>query len=178
MTLSASLFLRSDYAAPNREFIPEMVYSPAFATYSGNPHFTDGKTQQTFPEGTVARGHLPFAYGPTPEEALRAGAELSSPPTPDPESAPAAGRVIFESFCIPCHGSTGAGDGTVTQRGFPSPPSLKAEHARSLPDGQIFHIITWGQGNMPPYRTMLSPEERWEVIPYIRKLQQETETGN
>lgn len=178
ITVAANLLISPDIERPNREFIPEMAASPAFGTYSANDRFADGKTVQTPPEGTVARGHLPFAYGPTPEEAIRAGLELTSPVPPDPESAPVEGRAVFESFCIPCHGSAGAGDGTVTQRGFPAPPPLTAEHAKSLKDGQIFHIITWGQANMPSYRTMLRPEERWRVIPFIRKLQQDSETAN
>lgn len=41
-----------------------------------------------------------------------------------------------------------------------------------MKDGQLFHILTYGQGNMPSYATQLSREDRWRVIVHVRSLQQ------
>jgi hypothetical protein len=54
---------------------------------------------------------------------------------------------------------------------FPQPPSLVADHAKGLPDGQLFHIISRGQGLMPSHAAQVLPADRWKVIQYLRSLQ-------
>jgi hypothetical protein len=54
---------------------------------------------------------------------------------------------------------------------FSKPPSLVAEHARMLPDGHIFHIITRGQKLMPSLAVQVELEDRWKVIHFVRSLQ-------
>jgi hypothetical protein len=56
-------------------------------------------------------------------------------------------------------------------RGFPAPPSFLADHAMNLADGQIFHIVTYGQKNMPSHAAQVPAEDRWRVIAYVRSLQ-------
>ncbi|MBZ5702512.1 MAG: cytochrome c [Acidobacteriia bacterium] len=158
---------------PNREFIPEMVRTPRFNAYSTNPNFPNGMTLQAPVGGTIPRGFLPVHYAPTPEDALRAGDTLESPLRPDDAQAIGRGSVVFSNFCAPCHGATGKGDGLVAQRGFPAPPSLYADNARKIKDGQIFHILTYGQKNMPSYASQLSREDRWRVIAFVRSLQKQ-----
>jgi mono/diheme cytochrome c family protein len=51
------------------------------------------------------------------------------------------------------------------------PPSLLAEHALKMKDGQMFHVLTFGQNNMPSYASQLSREDRWSVIGFVRSLQ-------
>ena len=41
-----------------------------------------------------------------------------------------------------------------------------------MKDGQLFHILSYGQGSMSPMAAQLSRAERWEVINYIRDMQQ------
>lgn len=157
-----------DPTQPRQEFMPEMIDSVAYDAFAPNPNTRDGKTLLAPAPGAVARGHAPFHYGPGPEEAARAGRELVAP-EPGPADA-AKGEREFQTFCIPCHGPAGQGDGPIIPR-FPPPPPLTAEHARSLPDGQIFHIITRGQGLMPAHGGQVPPEARWRIIRYVRKLQ-------
>jgi len=38
-------------------------------------------------------------------------------------------------------------------------------------DGQLFHILTFGQGNMPAHAAQLSREDRWKAVVHIRTLQ-------
>ncbi len=61
----------------------------------------------------------------------------------------------------------------MPQRGVPLPPSLLADRPVQMKDGQLFHIITYGQGNMPANAGLLSQDDRWQVIVYLRSLQQD-----
>ncbi len=173
-SLGLNWALRPESTQPNREFIPEMVRTPRYNAYSANPNFADGKTLQTPVAGTIPRGYLPLHFSPTPEDAVRAGDVLLSPARLDDAQTVSRGKVVFSNFCAPCHGATGKGDGLVVQRGYPAPPSLYADNARRIKDGQIFHILTYGQKNMPAYTGQLSQEDRWNVIAFVRSLQKQS----
>ncbi len=41
-----------------------------------------------------------------------------------------------------------------------------------LNDGQIYHVITNGNGQMPAYASMISEEDRWKIVLYVRKLKE------
>lgn len=81
------------------------------------------------------------------------------------------GTEIFNTFCITCHGPSGLGDGPVTKRGFPPPPPLPTGKSIEMKDGQLFHILTYGQGSMAPMISQLSRNHRWDAINYVRTLQ-------
>jgi mono/diheme cytochrome c family protein len=40
-----------------------------------------------------------------------------------------------------------------------------------MPDGTMFHSITYGKNNMGSYASQLTREQRWQVIKYVRTLQ-------
>ena len=153
-------------------FLPEMNVSPAVTSFSETPLLPEGSALQPPPAHTVPRDLLPLPYTASEQDAVRAGTELRNP-IEESDAVLARGREIFRNFCTPCHGGDATGSGQVVSRGFPAPPSLLATHARQLPEGRIFHILTFGQGNMPTYRYQLSRAERWTVIRHVRKLQQE-----
>ncbi len=164
--------LRRDVRQPNVEFAPDMAHAPRYAAFAPNPVFPDGKTLQAPPPGTIPRGWMPLHYQATPADAARAGEELRNPFVRTDVRALARGEQVFTSFCVPCHGAGARGDGPVAARGVPPPPSLLAEHATQvLKDGQIFHILTYGQNNMASYASQISREDRWRVILYVRSLQ-------
>jgi mono/diheme cytochrome c family protein len=163
----------TDLGRPNQEFLPQMAHSPRYNTFSANPSFPDGQTQQPPVPGTIARGLMPLHYRATPEDALRAGEEFHSPLKADDIRAQQRGATVFANYCQVCHGPGGKGDGPAAQRGLPPPPSLLVEKALRLKDGQLFHILTYGQGNMASYAGQLSREDRWHVILHVRALQQQ-----
>jgi mono/diheme cytochrome c family protein len=167
-----SWFLRADRAQPNAEFLPDMAHSPRYNAYSANPNFADNKTLQLPPEGAIARGYLPLNYTASSKDAVRAGEELTSPLQAS-EGVLQRGATVFANYCAVCHGADGKGMGPVAQRGYPPPPSLLAEHAVNMKDGQLFHILTFGQNSMPSYAAQISREDRWKVIAYVRSLQQQ-----
>jgi mono/diheme cytochrome c family protein len=165
--------LRRDPSVPNYEWIPErqMARSPAFATYALNPNFPDGLTMRQPAPGTIPRGAQPFSYGPTPTEAARAGKELTSPLSFGQPQARQQGASLYATYCQFCHGRTGMGDGNVSGRGFPPPLSFLKPQAMDMKDGEMFHILTYGKGNMPPHAVQLTPADRWAVILHVRVLQ-------
>jgi len=114
---------------------------------------------------------MPLHYAATPQDALSAGEELNSPLGFDNVRARERGAFVFSNFCVVCHGAGGSGNGPVAQRGYPPPPSLLADHALKMKDGQLFHVLTYGQNNMPSYASQLSREDRWNAILYVRTLQ-------
>jgi mono/diheme cytochrome c family protein len=160
-----------DLARPHYEYLPEMAHSPAYSAFAANPNFADGKTLRSPVSGTVPRGEMPLLYERTPEDAQRAGEELASPFPSDSPAAVDRGYAVFSNFCTPCHGASGQGNGPVAARGFPPPPSLFAENAVRMRDGQMFHVLSFGQGNMAAYAAQISREDRWKVILYVRELQ-------
>ncbi|MCL2011419.1 MAG: cytochrome c [Cystobacterineae bacterium] len=173
------LACEQEVSKPNYEYSPDMAYSLAYESFSANPHFPDGKTLRPPPQGTVPRGHQPFPYVlTTPEEALRAGVEMVDPL---PQNAEAnaqileRGTVLFTRLCIPCHAMDLQGGGLMT-RVFSRPPSLLASNARNMKDGQLFHVITLGQGSMHGYGQQISQKDRWKIIRYIRAFQASSPT--
>ncbi len=164
---------RRDPTQPNREPLPEMVRTPRYNAFAPNPNFVDGKTLRPPVPGTIPRGYLPLHYTAAKEDALRAGEELQSPLASADAGAAQRGAFVFTNFCLECHGAAGRGDGPVTLRGVPAPPSLLAERALNMKDGQMFHVLTYGQGNMPPYAAQLSREDRWKAILFVRSLQKQ-----
>ena len=143
--VAANLGISDDPARRNVEAMPEMVRTIAYKSFSANPNFADGKTLQPPPEGAV------------PHNVDR------MPARP--------GALIYQIYCLPCHGPAGKGDGLVAMRGFPPPPSFLAAHALQLTDDKMFQIVSRGQKNMPSYAAQVPPDERRAAIQYVRSLQ-------
>jgi mono/diheme cytochrome c family protein len=171
--LALNWVLETDPTQRNIEVLPGMVTSVAYESFTVNPVLAGGMTMQTPPSGTIPRQHLPLHYEATPEDAVRAGLELENPIERDDVEAKARGEFIFNTYCKTCHGATGEGDGPVASRGFPTPASLLAPNARNIADGKIFHVVTYGQGNMPGHASQIEPEDRWKVTLWVRHLQLE-----
>lgn len=172
LSLGAAWAIRRNFTRPAPDFLPDMVRTARYNAFAPNSNFADGKTLQPPEPGTISRDLPPLHYRPDAQDAARAGRELRSPLAPGDAAARERGATLFKTFCQPCHGEAGRGDGPVVSRGFPAPPPLDAEHAVTLKDGQLFHILTYGQGNMASYASQLSREDRWKVILYLRSLQQ------
>ncbi len=159
---------------PGWKFLPGMMESVPHDTFEANPVSENGGMLLP-PEGTIPVSGVPFPYGNTEEDAIRAGLELTNPMQPTPENV-ARGQHRYEAACLVCHGVGGEGDGPIIGR-FPNPASLIADHAKSYPDGRIYHVITHGQGIMPAHALQVLPEERWAVVLYLRQLQGLLESG-
>jgi mono/diheme cytochrome c family protein len=84
------------------------------------------------------------------------------------------GAQIYAENCTACHGTSGAGDGTLVQSGQVGamPSFLDVEHLRSKRPDQYYDIITNGnlEKLMPPWADALSTQERWDVALYVYTL--------
>ena len=157
----------------NFEYFPDMARSLRYNTFAPNPNFSDGKTLQSPPPGTMPiEDPIVSPRLREAERVPRAGEEAQNPFPTNDAPALARGRVVFETFCQPCHGPGGAGDGIVPTRGFPTPPSLAAGRAVTMNDGALFRTVTRGTAEMPAYAAQIAPSDRWKVVLYVRSLQQ------
>ena len=86
------------------------------------------------------------------------------------------GQKRFETFCYPCHNMHGEGAGPVVQKGFMPPPMLTGSVTRGRTDGYIYSYIRHGGIIMPSYGFAVRPQEAWDIVNYVRKLQREHPT--
>ncbi|MCX6230094.1 MAG: cytochrome c [Bacteroidetes bacterium] len=77
-----------------------------------------------------------------------------------------AGEAIYTKNCQSCHGNPGKANSLKTLK--PVPPDLSEKQTQSRTDGDLFYIITTGRVVMPSFKIVLSEEERWKVIAFIR----------
>jgi hypothetical protein len=156
------------------DYFPDMAYSTAYETFTKNPNFSDSMTMRVPEKGTVPQGFVPFNYTIEPESRAKAGEELTNPFLPTDELLEK-GKHYFTAFCMLCHGPSGEGNGHLYTSGlYPmKPKALSGANAVVLKDGEIFHTITLGFGTMGSYGTQIKPDDRWMIILYIRKLQEE-----
>lgn len=161
---------------PGSEYMPDMARGPAYKAFAPNPATRNGITLQRPVAGTIARGAQPFHYDKGEAEAVRAGQELRNPYHATPPIL-AKGQALYEIYCAVCHGGHGKGDGPIASK-IPPPPSYKSDRLLGFAPGRIFHVITMGANKMPSYAVQLAPDERWQIITYVRAaLQGLPETG-
>jgi mono/diheme cytochrome c family protein len=109
---------------------------------------------------------------PTTEEAMFAAKDAAATlrnPVPATEESIARGKYLFELNCLVCHGPDGRGKGPVGQVFEPSPVDLNEAYTQDQADGQLFFTLTRGRVAMPFYRDALTPQERWDVVNYVKQ---------
>ena len=102
-----------------------------------------------------------------PSAAESAGAKAQNPVPRDDRSV-GLGRAVYAKECQSCHGPRGRGDGPAVGRLNVEVPDLTGEFVQSDSDGALFTVITKGSKPMPAYRKLLSEEQRWHVVNYVR----------
>ena len=108
---------------------------------------------------------------------LPADADKTKNPVEATEESIAKGKELFmtrKGNCIFCHGETGSGNKENLPRLRRVPADL-SDHKRmpKLPDGEIFWKITKGIPGIMPSRDMLTEEERWHLVNFVRTLAKE-----
>jgi len=84
------------------------------------------------------------------------------------EEAAAKGKVTYMQICSVCHGDKGKGDGIAGVSLNPLPSDLTSDIVQSQSDGAIFWKMTNGNPPMAAYKDILSDEQRWQLVTYIR----------
>lgn len=81
------------------------------------------------------------------------------------------GKEIYQKKCLMCHGEKGDGSGPVAKQLKTPPGDLRdAKMMQEMTDGELFWKITNGRDPMPRFEKMLSDDERWHVVNYVRTL--------
>ena len=80
------------------------------------------------------------------------------------------GEHLYLNFCSPCHGLQAAGDGKVGKV-YKGVANLNSRAYVNITEGHIFHVITHGRNRMWPHKSLISPEDRWKIASYVKKLQ-------
>lgn len=84
-----------------------------------------------------------------------------------------AGKQVFASYCIVCHGRDGQNTGVPFANSISPPiPSLASADIQRYTDGQLRWIIENGisPSGMPASRGILSDDDIWTIIVYLRHL--------
>lgn len=93
-----------------------------------------------------------------------------NPLKPTPESIDA-GRRLFSTQCKMCHGEKGDGKGDLAvELKLAIPDFIDPKQQKSRTDGELFYLLTQGHGRMPGQGERLRPEQKWNLINFIRSL--------
>ncbi len=104
-------------------------------------------------------------------ERIQAGLRIRNPVESTPQSIQN-GKDLFRIYCAMCHGEQGRGDGQMVGKVVPS-SDLHVERIRNQKDGYLYATIRSGGLVMPAYQHALPTTERWDLVNYVRHLQQQ-----
>lgn len=177
------------FSDPPFELFPDMDHQYKLRPQEPTEFFADGKAAQKPVAGTVPLGYsLPIASN---EGDLSSDLDFSSgtgyyatgqfgdfygkgfpKEVTVNEDFVARGKQRYQISCTPCHGESGNGKGVVSNY-WAIPPSADLLDPRvvSMPEGQVFWTITHGKGLMGPYNGVISVQDRWAIVAYMKALQ-------
>jgi len=152
-------------------------------------HYQKSFRAQEPPRLDVPAGVVPVTGG-EPQYTLEEARNLRNPLANDPQAA-ARGQELYAANCVSCHGPQGEGNGPMSAywravQGSVPPTNLKDPAVVARTDGELFWILTYGYTspenqvqyphnitNMPAFGKLLTPEQRWALVSYIRELQKQ-----
>ncbi len=118
---------------------------------------------------------LTFRYTKSPAMLLLALVVSFSLPTAA-ENPSAAGKQIYDRFCIYCHGGSGEGDGPAgSLSGVDTGDLSNKAYMSKLSDQDLYDRIAWGQEKfpylqMPGWKSSLKDQEIRNIVSYVRTL--------
>jgi mono/diheme cytochrome c family protein len=83
------------------------------------------------------------------------------------------GKEAFSHYCAACHGMDGQNTGVpFADHVSPPIPSLVSPAVQSYTDGQLKWVLDYGiwPSGMPGSKGLLSDDELWSVVVYLRHL--------
>ncbi|MDW7981916.1 MAG: cytochrome c [Thermomicrobium sp.] len=152
-------------------------------------HYQKSFRSQEPPGLDTPAGVVPITGG-EPEYTLEEARSLQNPLANDPQAV-ARGQHLYQVNCVACHGPQGDGKGPLAVywglvQGAVPPANLKDPAIVARTDGELYWILTHGYTspqnqvqypggltNMPAFGKLLTPEQRWALVSYIRQLQQQ-----
>jgi cytochrome c553 len=135
----------------------DMYRGPEVQPYAEAPRVTPADT-------------IPVHGGEPPMSVEQATIKMHNPLQPTPENL-ANGKEQFNTYCAPCHGESGQGNGPVAHLLAKRPDNLIDDKSKNFPDGYIYGVIRDGHESMPSYAEEMPAEQRWQVVMYLRSMQ-------
>jgi len=147
-----------------------MITQPKLLPFGATDLFDDQRAMRPVPAGAIPRAWI---ADPARRTGCTAdGADLDAAPLPVTRALLERGRERFTVACAPCHGVAGDGDSVVARNmQRRRPPSLHEPRLVALTPGALYRVIASGYGVMPSYQTLLSVDDRWAVVAYVRTLE-------
>lgn len=180
IAITAALFSCGSNRKPGRAYMPDMTYSRAYETYAPaqerlNNSEAKDITYSGYPvKGTIARGDmLPYSLkndslGYAQSAGIKNPLDLASINMKEAER-------LYLINCGICHGPKLDGNGPLYNNGngpfAAAPKNFMGDDMKAMPEGTMFHSVTYGKGQMGSYASQLRPEQRWEIIAYIKSKQ-------
>lgn len=137
-------------------------------------HYQPSYHSQQPPRLAPPIGSVPI----TGKEILLTSETFNSAVNPKPGEDIEKGRELYEINCAMCHGQSGHGDGAVLtvmieKYGYQPKLSPNLRIAAALPDSFLFTMISnedliVDDGGMPLFQKLLTPNERWSLVNYIK----------
>jgi mono/diheme cytochrome c family protein len=165
--------------SPGRAYMPDMTYSVAYETYAETAErlkHTSAEGGQVFfnsrpVEGTIARGDMPMYHLKNDTTDYTRSASVPNPLDKGTVDLKEAERLYLVN-CGICHGTKLDGNGPLYNGGngpFAAKPADLV--ASTMSEGSVFHVATYGKGQMGSYASQLNTKQRWQVIAYIKSKQ-------
>ena len=156
------------------EVFVDMRRQPKLRPQHPSAFFADGLTSQLPVAGAIARDD-PYEDSPLDSGKIPGTTNwVQTIPMPVTAELMARGQERFDIYCAACHGATGEGKGAPAKFGMAIIANLHDNSGRKIPqqpDGQIFNTITYGLNLMGAYGGLISVEDRWAIIAYLRALE-------
>ncbi len=177
LILPVAVLVLAGCAGPQRstpiEVWPDMDRQEKYKPQTVSPLFSDGRSNRRPIEGTVAVGYLKedvvFHTG------VDKGMWVGKNPVPVTPDLLRRGQQRFNIYCSPCHDRTGQGAGPVSKKELSwQPTNLMEDRIQTMPDGEIYEVVSQGRRSMPGYRFQVEERDRWAIIAYLRALQRST----
>lgn len=162
-----------DSSKPNVELIQDMMESPTIKAQEYDEPSPNHSGMRVPPEGTQPVGFIPYKYA----KDVAGSVHNANPMANDfSEDTLKVGLKFYQTNCALCHGLKGEGGEKqiVAETMALKPPPMTSDKIMKWTDGQIYHVITVGQGVMGPYASHIPQKYRWQVVNYIRHLQKES----
>lgn len=168
-----------DKRQPRNTYMPDMAYSRAYEAYDQHNLKQAGINYVNHPvDGTIKRGDL-FAYTLTNDSnGYNMSASVKDPLPPLDSVQMLEAQRLFNINCAICHGVNMDAQGPLAVSGkVGGIANLKLEAYTSKTEGQMFHVVTYGKGNMGSYAAQLDRKQRWMVVQYVKATQAKGATG-
>ncbi|HTR41315.1 MAG TPA: cytochrome c [Pseudomonadales bacterium] len=167
---------------PPLEIFADMNRQPKLKPQRPFDFMPNGVSSQLPPPGTIARSQpikttdgAVYAFEDSPVNTGKITGMtnfVENNPLPVNAELIARGRDRFDIYCSPCHGKLGDGNGITKKIGvMPAVANLHDVRIVTMADGEIFNTITYGKSTMGAYGPLVTPQDRWAIVAYLRALQ-------